>query len=327
MGGTEKKLDCYVVRDLLPSYIEELTEEETTALIRAHLEGCPGCREVEQAMRAAVPVERAPKRALRFLRRVKRTRLLAAVLSVLAALWCMWWLYDQAFHYANTETGRLAAVEDYIPSPDTSLGLTGVEEGTPLEVVGWQTREDHLFIFYMADNEEQVHGILHLVRGLNGKYQTVEADMSPSAYTAGLYGGNLSPRDTDWRLFYLAGYDCRDIYAAEAEFWYQNADGTGYDTATIRYDLSGEDFLRVMDVEELMEELGLPEKENASLVLESVRLFDKDGADVTEEYRNNDTDLSWSSGKSTAERFLLYVYLGIVALIGGCLTRYFLRRD
>ena len=26
MGGTEKKLDCCVVRDLLPSYIEELTE-------------------------------------------------------------------------------------------------------------------------------------------------------------------------------------------------------------------------------------------------------------------------------------------------------------
>ena len=50
MGGTEKKLDCCVVRDLLPSYIEELTEEETTALVRAHLEGGPGCREVEQAM-------------------------------------------------------------------------------------------------------------------------------------------------------------------------------------------------------------------------------------------------------------------------------------
>ena len=202
-----------------------------------------------------------------------------------------------------------------------------MEEGTPLEVVGWQTREDHLFIFYMADNAEQVHGILHLVRGLNGKYQIVEADMSPSAYTAGLYGGNLSPGDTDWRLFYLAGYDCRDIYAAEAEFWYHEYDGTGYDTATIRCDLSGEDFLRIMDVEELVEELGLPGTENASLTLENVRLFNKDGTDVTEEYRNDDTDLSWSSGKSTAERFLLYVYLGIVALIGVYLTRYFLRRD
>ena len=172
MGGTEKKLDCCVVRDLLPSYIEELTEEETTALIRAHLEGCPGCREVEQAMRAAVPVERAPKRALRFLRRVKRTRLLAAVLSVLAALWCMWWLYDQAFHYANTETGRLAAVEDYIPSPDTSLGLTGVEEGTPLEVVGWQTREDHL---------------------LSSIWQTMKSRSTASSIWSGASTGNTRP--------------------------------------------------------------------------------------------------------------------------------------
>ena len=32
-------LDCCVVRDLLPAYLEGLTEEETSAQVRAHLEG------------------------------------------------------------------------------------------------------------------------------------------------------------------------------------------------------------------------------------------------------------------------------------------------
>ncbi len=141
------KLDCCVVRDLLPSFVEDLTEAETAAQVRAHLEQCPSCRAVEKDMRTQLPVERAPKRALRFLKRVKRTRLMAALLSALAALFCMWWLYDQEFHYANTEAGRLAAVCDYILSPKDSTIPYGIKAGTPLHVVSWKTIENRLFIF------------------------------------------------------------------------------------------------------------------------------------------------------------------------------------
>ena len=70
----------------------------------------------------------------------------------------------------------------------------------------------------MADNSENVHGIIHLVKGLNGKYRTIEADISSSPYTGGLYGASFTPRDTQWGLFYLAGYNCRDIYRAVVEF-------------------------------------------------------------------------------------------------------------
>ena len=47
---SEHKLDCCVVRDLLPSYIEELTEPETSAQVKEHLETCPPCRAVEANM-------------------------------------------------------------------------------------------------------------------------------------------------------------------------------------------------------------------------------------------------------------------------------------
>lgn len=33
----ETNLDCCVVRDLLPSYLEELTETETSAMVREHM--------------------------------------------------------------------------------------------------------------------------------------------------------------------------------------------------------------------------------------------------------------------------------------------------
>lgn len=37
------KLPCAIVRDLLPSYIEGLTEEETTAAVKDHLDDCGDC--------------------------------------------------------------------------------------------------------------------------------------------------------------------------------------------------------------------------------------------------------------------------------------------
>ena len=35
---------CYLIRDLLPSYIDELTGEETNKEIENHLNECPDCK-------------------------------------------------------------------------------------------------------------------------------------------------------------------------------------------------------------------------------------------------------------------------------------------
>ena len=45
-------LPCYIVRDLLPSYLEHLTGPETEADICEHLESCPDCRAARDAMAA-----------------------------------------------------------------------------------------------------------------------------------------------------------------------------------------------------------------------------------------------------------------------------------
>ena len=53
-----------------------------------------------------------------------------------------------------TEAGRLEAVCDYIPSPEGNT-ISGVEAGTPVRAVSWQTIDNHLLIFFVADNEEK----------------------------------------------------------------------------------------------------------------------------------------------------------------------------
>ena len=39
------KLDCEVIRDLLPLYAEHIASPASTALVEEHLESCEACRE------------------------------------------------------------------------------------------------------------------------------------------------------------------------------------------------------------------------------------------------------------------------------------------
>lgn len=322
----EKKLDCCVVRDLLPSYLENLTESQTTNMVRDHLDNCSDCYKIAQNMQNTISMEKAPKCELKFLKRIKCTRIIAAILSCILAVFCMWWLYDQAFHYPNTEAGRLAAVEDYIPSTEDSVSSKGVQAGTSLHVGAWETIDDHLFVFYFADNSENVHGVVHLVKGLNGKYRIMDAGISPSQYSGGLYGENIEPNGTNFELFYLAAYNCRDIYRAEVEFLCVDSNSEQAETIVHSFDLTGENFLELLD-QDAVEELLVPLPEGTERIyIQDMKLFDKNGEDITTQYKD-DSIASWGSGKSTAELFLVYVYIGIVAVLCAVFVRYFLRRD
>ena len=53
-------LTCAVVRDLLPSFVEGLTSEETNRAVESHLSACPDCMARKNAMAApADPAETA----------------------------------------------------------------------------------------------------------------------------------------------------------------------------------------------------------------------------------------------------------------------------
>ena len=72
-------LNCHIVRDLLPSYLERLTSPETEAELTEHLSACPDCRAAKAAMEADLGVEKAPKPRLDFLRHLRWQRRLAAL--------------------------------------------------------------------------------------------------------------------------------------------------------------------------------------------------------------------------------------------------------
>ena len=82
---------CAVIRDLLPSYLDGLTEEATNAFVEQHLAECAECRKAKRDMLEIVsPAERAQAEFLDRLRHErergrKRTRIIAlSVLLILA---------------------------------------------------------------------------------------------------------------------------------------------------------------------------------------------------------------------------------------------------
>ena len=82
-------LNCGVVRDLLPSYVEGLTSTESNTAVERHLSGCPDCAQLRTAL-AGAPKQAAPEDAkeVDYLKKVKRRgwRRVAAAVAVTVLL-------------------------------------------------------------------------------------------------------------------------------------------------------------------------------------------------------------------------------------------------
>ena len=92
------KLDCDVIRDLLPLYTEKLASPASSALVEQHLAECPACRAELEQMEKPVPVQPepqpdAPLLGIRKTLQKKSIRIAtAAVLTVLCAFGLVFWM-------------------------------------------------------------------------------------------------------------------------------------------------------------------------------------------------------------------------------------------
>lgn len=79
------KLPCAVVRDLLPSYLEGLTEKETDVLVSEHLKNCKECAECCTRMREPELLEHPEEKQVDYLKKLRRNSCKKVVAAVLCA--------------------------------------------------------------------------------------------------------------------------------------------------------------------------------------------------------------------------------------------------
>lgn len=80
------ELPCAIVRDLLPSYVEGLTEEETTAAIKDHLESCADCQNSYKAMTDGDTVPMIEEKEVDYLKTVRKKNGKKVILAVILAV-------------------------------------------------------------------------------------------------------------------------------------------------------------------------------------------------------------------------------------------------
>lgn len=80
------KKDCKIIEDLLPNYIEGLTNEQTNKFIKNHLSECKICNDIYKDMIKDIQVDKIDMKEIDYLKRVKRNFKIATWLIIICVL-------------------------------------------------------------------------------------------------------------------------------------------------------------------------------------------------------------------------------------------------
>ena len=141
-------MNCNVIRDLLPQYVDGLVSEETGSLVEDHLANCPACRAVADRMSASMETqeEDSTKNYIRAIRKQKRkthirTALIAAVTA--AVVFLGWWIYMER-HFQSYEIKISSTDKEIILKEVPSLALTENEKQLAEEIFRQEVVQSNL---------------------------------------------------------------------------------------------------------------------------------------------------------------------------------------
>jgi hypothetical protein len=315
-GGAvmKQELDCMIVQDLLPNYIEKLTSDVTNHAVEEHISSCEQCNELLNIMNAEITTKKTvPKRELKFLKKIKLTRLISAVSCILLALICAYMLYTSEYKFTSDKKVLSAAITEY-----TSHGNSHVEDAYVLE-----TKEiDGVLIAFFKDNKNpNIYGFAKLLKGVNMKYRLVRANYGPSSYSAVV---DTYRFDTSKGAYYaVGGYNLdKNITSYGLRLYDESRSNLIEDM--LKFNIENSQFLDIKKETDLQKSI---KKLQGNLVFfghDSTALLDAEGNNITKNYKISGITNTWGAGTGTAELFVLYVFIAIVLILGAIFARYFL---
>ena len=166
-----KQISCGVIRDLLPSYVEQLTGSETNELVEQHLADCEECRKVVENMKnneKMSPVIQGEEKAeLDFLKKnKKRTRLIvwcsivAAVLVICGAIIYAATRPSSYFIVDNGDDGVITVTAQNAAKGSSGIGYITIAEGQEMEVRTNLTDNSSITIEVLPDNMDATTKVL-----------------------------------------------------------------------------------------------------------------------------------------------------------------------
>lgn len=312
-------LTCSMVQDLLPNYIEKLTSADTNIAMEEHLETCEDCRKTyEQMASDIVNLEKVPVIELKFLKKVKKTRLLAAALSIVLTLVFSYLLYASEYHYTNDKGDLSIAVTEF---------TTPFEPDFDAYVLEIQAVDNFLVASFKDQAHANNYGVAVFVKGFNQKYRIIRTQIKASDYSSVMQFFPLEIKNE--RYYAVSGYNLSsDIHFYGLDYnAYKNPGDLSKDRVrrSIQFDVKNPQFLQIFPANEL--DKRVVNESSGTLYdyhLRGTSLYDANGREITENYRNENPGVRAHSGAGKAELSLLYVYVAIIMGLGIVFTRYFL---
>lgn len=253
----------------------------------------------------------------------KRSRQIGALVCAVVTLALMGAIYGAEFCFPNTEKGRLEAVKAYAAAGEREVPHRyEISYDTEIRAAAFEERDSWLYIFYTADNEENVRGILTLEKGINGRFRPIRSHQEPFPYDAGVWAAGITLGKRGPQALALAGENCTDIKAVKLIFTFDPSGMQSSRDAGIQekvYPVNEPDFLWILDGEALW---GVPEPFH--VFHKDVRFLDGDGNDITDKHRDETIKSSWGSGSGSAELWGVYAVMAITGFVGAVLVRYLL---
>lgn len=165
----KEKRDCKIVQDLLPNYIENLTNEETNKFIDEHLRECNQCQKIFENMKKDFKVNttKRDEREVKYIKKYsKKMKLLKTILLLMIVIYVivigrraiiMTSLYGKANenqvynnYYARLysyEGDTLTITESYNKGEDYLTTLTRMVNGNEIQKITYYKKgNEQLFI-------------------------------------------------------------------------------------------------------------------------------------------------------------------------------------
>ncbi|MBR5381987.1 MAG: helix-turn-helix transcriptional regulator [Oscillospiraceae bacterium] len=229
--------------------------------------------------------------------RKRRTRdIVGAVVTAVLTLACMFALYQYEFCVAVTSSDDLeSAIEAFQPEPELSA-----------DIIEWTSVGSHMFVLYRQEGHEGAGGVAELEKGLFGKYRVLNASN-----------------------FSFPGYRVMAVRVGREEYFMISAINAVPGVARFEIlDGDGEVFYERRAPETgflfFIERKGRP----APFPFDGVRYYDENGTEIpfgTIAGRADPTAVR--SGTGAAETFFIYIFEGLLLLLGIAFVRYFLSKS
>ena len=162
----KNKLPCSVVRDLLPSYVDELTEEETTLAVKEHLENCTKCRTEYEIMLDGEIMQDKDNKEIDYLKNVRKTNKKKIVISIIASVLIVLFILGSKLFLIGTSVDSESVSVEITPvthshqinvsflNKDSANVLTGIKVKTIDNVIDITARK--VLVSPIHPSEEQV---------------------------------------------------------------------------------------------------------------------------------------------------------------------------